>query len=364
MKYRNIYVAATSQHVGKTTSTLGLVASFLKNGLNVGYCKPVGQQHLDYENYKVDKDTVLFADLIKFKIIPEIHSPVILGRGEVEKYLDNPISEILQSKISDATKKLTKSHDIVIYEGTGHPGVGSVTDLSNAQVAKMLDAEVIMIVEGGIGSTIDMLNLCLSLFREQKVNLLGVIVNKIIPDKMDKVEKYVGGWLKANNIPLLGLLPYDPALAFPIIRTINEAIRGQITHYEENDTNRISGILAGSLIELKELKSSEDLLLVVSTNSVKEAVDKIRWLSKIFNIEHCPLSGIVLSGSKSLDPTVTQYIDENQIPVIRTELDTYEAVIKISKIEVKINQSTPWKVEKAIKLIEEHVDLNAVLKKI
>jgi hypothetical protein len=364
MKYRNIFVAATSQHVGKTTSTLGLVASFLKSGLNVGYCKPVGQQHLDFENYKVDKDTVLFADLIKLKIIPHIHSPVLLGRGEVEKYLDNPIPDKLENRIKDACKVLSESHDVVIYEGTGHPGVGSVTNLSNAQVAKLLDAVVIMIVEGGVGSTIDMLNMCISLFKEQKVPLLGVIINKVLPDKMDKVEKYVGGWLRDHNIPLLGLLPYDPALAFPIIRTVNEAIRGQITHYEENDTNRISGIIAGSLIELKELKSSEDLLLVVSTNSVKEAVDKIRWLSKIFNIEHCPLSGIVLSGNKPLDDSVMHYIEENKIPVIRTDLDTYEAVIKISKIEVKINQSTPWKVQKAIKLIEENVDLSIVLKKL
>ena len=63
-------MAATSQHVGKTTSTLGLVSSFVRKGLNVGYSKPVGQKHLNFENYKVDKDTILFADLIHFQIIP------------------------------------------------------------------------------------------------------------------------------------------------------------------------------------------------------------------------------------------------------------------------------------------------------
>lgn len=76
-------MAATSQHVGKTTSTLGLVSSFLRKGLNVGYSKPV--KHLNFENFKVDKDTILFADLIHFQIIPEVHSPVILGQGAVEK---------------------------------------------------------------------------------------------------------------------------------------------------------------------------------------------------------------------------------------------------------------------------------------
>jgi BioD-like phosphotransacetylase family protein len=359
--YKSIYVAASSQHVGKTTSTLGLVSCFLRKGLNVGYSKPVGQKHLDFENFKVDKDTILFADLIHFQIDPDIHSPVILGKGAVEKILDNPSDFQLDDKILNAKNELEKRHDIVIYEGTGHPGVGSVANLSNARVAKLLDAGVVMIVEGGIGSTIDMLNMCTSLFREEGVEIIGVIINKVLPDKIDKVRFYVEKWLAQNNIELLGLIPYDPALAFPIIKTITDTIRGELTHFEKNAANRVSGILAGSLIELKELKSSEDLLLISSTNSIKDAIDKIMWLSKLFHIEHCPLSGIVISGYKDLDENVLRYINDNELPVIRTELDTYEAVIKISKIEVKINQNTPWKVEKAIKLIEENVNLDKLL---
>ena len=63
---RNVYVAASSQHVGKTTSTLGLVSALIKRGYKVGYCKPVGQKSLEVDNLRVDKDTVLFADLIDF----------------------------------------------------------------------------------------------------------------------------------------------------------------------------------------------------------------------------------------------------------------------------------------------------------
>ena len=34
----------------------------------------------------------------------------------------------------------------MVYEGTGHPGVGSIVNLSNARVAKILEAGVIMVV--------------------------------------------------------------------------------------------------------------------------------------------------------------------------------------------------------------------------
>ena len=189
MKYKNIYVAASSQHVGKTTSTLGLVSGFMNKGLKVGYCKPVGQKFLDINNLIVDKDTVLFADLIHFDLIPEYHSPVILGPGATEKYLDNPDKYDLEGVISEARRYMSNNNDISIYEGTGHPGVGSVAGLSNARVAKLLDAGVVMVVEGGIGSTIDMLNMCTAIFRENDVPILGIIINKVREEKIQKLSE-------------------------------------------------------------------------------------------------------------------------------------------------------------------------------
>jgi len=125
--------------------------------LKVGYCKPVGQKFLDINNLIVDKDTVLFADLIHFDLIPEYHSPIILGKGATEKYLDEPAQYLLDARLDEARRYMSNNNDITVYEGTGHPGVGSVAGLSNAHVAKLLDAGVVMVVEGGIGSTIDII---------------------------------------------------------------------------------------------------------------------------------------------------------------------------------------------------------------
>lgn len=43
---RGILIAATGQHVGKTTSCLGIVAGLLQRVESLAYCKPVGQQHV------------------------------------------------------------------------------------------------------------------------------------------------------------------------------------------------------------------------------------------------------------------------------------------------------------------------------
>ncbi|MEM7512542.1 MAG: hypothetical protein AAF388_16525, partial [Bacteroidota bacterium] len=61
-----------------------------------------------------------------------------------------------------------------------------------------------------------------------------------------------------------------------------------------------------------------------------------------------------------LHESAVSYFEEHKIPVIMSMMDTYESVIKISQIEVKINTKTPWKVKKAVSLFQEHVDLSPV----
>lgn len=361
MGFQNIYVAATSQHVGKTTSTLGLVSAFMQRGYKVGYCKPIGQKFLDIQNLRVDKDTLLFADLIHFDVKPELHSPVILGPGATTSLLDSPDKYQPKQRILEAAKLLEENNELVVFEGTGHPGVGSVANLSNARVARYLNAGLVMVVEGGIGSTIDKLNMCLALFREEGVPIIGVIVNKVLPEKIEKVRKYVKKWLDSQGLTLLGVVPYDKSLAYPVIKTIADSINGIITHNPEKLYNQVEEILAGSLIDLKELKSFKDLLLVASVRSLDEAIKKISSISDMISEGDTPLSGIVATGQGTPGASCLDYIEKHKIPMIRTNLDTYGSVIKISRIEVKINRNTPWKIKRAIELVERNVDIDAIL---
>ena len=187
MSKKNLFIAATGQHVGKTTSTLGILSQLIELGYNTGYCKPVGQQFVSVDGHIADKDAVLFSKVIGFEIKPQLHSPVILGKGATSAYLEEPDKFNFRHDIIEAANQLNAESDIIVFEGTGHAGVGSVVHLSNADVAKMLDAGVVIVVEGGIGNTIDRLSLNLSLFQDQAVPVVGVIVNKVIPEKKDRL---------------------------------------------------------------------------------------------------------------------------------------------------------------------------------
>jgi len=363
MKSDNLYVAATNQHVGKTTSTLGLVSVLRQEGVNVGYCKPVGQRYLTVDNLRVDKDTLLFADLLGFKILPEMHSPVILGDGATTAYLDNPQAFAYESRIDEAARHLEEKHDLVIYEGTGHPGVGSVVNLSNAAVAKRLNAAAIMIVEGGIGSTIDRLNVSIAIFRENKVPIKGVIINKVIPEKLEKVRHYVGIKLREMDLPLLGVVPYDETMAYPILKTICSAINGSVVLNNDYIERQVEDVVSGTLLHSDRLREVKNALMVVGVDRMERALRKVNRISEKSGREGSPLAGVVATGDGEVAEEALEYLRRHNLPLIRTHLDTFGSVMKISRIEVKINLNTPWKVSRAIELIRENVDLDQLMQR-
>jgi len=367
---KKIYVAATGQHVGKTTSTLGLVINLGERDFRTGYCKPVGQEYLTVDGKVADKDAVLFSQVVGFDIIPEIHSPVVLAQGATKQFLDDPSHFHYPALLREAASQLEAANDIMVYEGTGHPGVGSVVNLSNADVAELLGAGIIMVVEGGIGRTIDRLHMSTALFREKNLPILGVIVNKVIPEKREEIEHYLSLKLGQMGMPLLGVVPYDRSLSFPIMETINQAVNGKVIINEHRLSNRVEDIIAGSLVDVDEFNTFRNILLVVSYKRINEAVDKIHAIARMKKLQRSPLSGVIVTGDGrhenwyKLEDIHHPYLLDHEIPILTTVLDTYGSVVKISRIEVKINTRTPWKVKKAIALIKDHVNFDLLLERL
>ncbi len=81
--------------------------------------------------------------------------------------------------MQESYETVAKVSDAVILEGTGHTGVGSVVDLNNAQVAKRLNADMILVANGGLGSAYDDLALNYLMCQRWGVKVIGIILNKV-----------------------------------------------------------------------------------------------------------------------------------------------------------------------------------------
>ena len=101
-----LYITASNQNIGKTTPTLGLYAALRERGLNIGYCKPVGQQSKRLSNQMmVNKDAMLFSERMGFSIKPALHSPIAMPRGLTKNFLSNPTNYEFNHQLLSAAKK-------------------------------------------------------------------------------------------------------------------------------------------------------------------------------------------------------------------------------------------------------------------
>lgn len=358
MGRKAIFVAATGQNVGKTTICLGMIAALRKKFPTLGFMKPVGQQHVKVgDHLLVDKDVVLFKEHFGLTAEYKDMSPVIFPRGFTRDFLDEKVNlDTLKHNIACAFSTISEANAFTIVEGTGHVGVGSIVTLNNAQVAASLGLDMVIIAKGGLGSTYDELALNKSLCDHYGVKIAGVILNRVIPDKREMIETYIQKALKRWNIPLIGTIPFDKLLGTPTMEDFEtlfktKLISGHDFHYQHYETTRL---VATSVDTFKEGLFPNQLIVTPATREdIIGCVIETRQTQKAQ-----PEQGLILTGRHPPTPAITEQLKNVGIPCLYAALASYDAMKMITSFIAKIRKEDISKVEKAIELVESHLNFN------
>src|SRR4029453_10317267 len=83
-----VFIAATQQNDGKTTTALGLFAALRKKLGRIGFIKPVGQRFVDIEGLRVDEDSVLIDQTFGVYTPLEAMSPIAVGPDFTRRYIE------------------------------------------------------------------------------------------------------------------------------------------------------------------------------------------------------------------------------------------------------------------------------------
>jgi BioD-like phosphotransacetylase family protein len=364
MLCKNVYVAATRQNDGKTTAVLGLLDTIKEYYPKVGYIKPVGQQVSLIGSHHIDKDATLMNEI--FHIGRKVYdlSPIAVPRGFTKDYILHGDVKTLNNKILAAYKRASEDKDFIVIEGTGHAGVGSVFDLSNATVARLLGSRVIMVTCGGIGRPIDEVMLNKALFDKYGVNLLGVIVNKVIPEKYDDINKYVRMGFKKKNINVLGVIPFFSILSSPTIKQLLEDVKGKLICGEKNLDQSVSKMIVGAMPAHTALDYFQGEVLLITPGNREDLILAALVCDTQDIGEGINIKGIILTGGIRPNKSVCGLLKKSSIPVILVEDDTFKAAQKISQLIIKIRPEDEDKITKVKEMIKEYVDTDLIMEKI
>ncbi len=362
-KTKRIFIAATRQNDGKTTVSLGLIAVLQKRHDAIGFIKPIGQRYLIENGLKVDEDSILIEALCNLQGSLKDMSPIAVEKGFTEQYILRPRKTALRKKIKVAFKNVSQAKDVVVIEGTGHAGVGSCFDLSNALVAKMLDSKVVLIASGGIGRPIDEILLNAALFEKKGVEIAGVIINKVIKEKYSKVNKLVRKGLKRNGIDVIGIMPFQKTLSSPTIGEISEELKVDFIHGRMNAHNVVNNVLVGAMKPHEAWNYVEEGSLIITSGDREDMILMAMSSFLLHSKATSRVAGILLTGGITPHKSINALIEKSGVPVLMSQDDTYKVASNIHDLVVKIKPSDTVKAETAIKMVEKYIDIDLLIKK-
>jgi len=357
---RSIYITSVEGHAGKSTIALGLLDTLSHAAQRIGVFRPVART-------SAERDYVLELLLD--------HDGVDLGYDEsvgvsYEEVHDDPDAAL--SRIVERFKAVEERCDVVIIVGSDYTDVGSPTELSyNARVAANLGAPVLLVLGGqspqeGARSADDLAQVY-GLARQEldaaHAHLLGVIANRSDPARLgaiiDELSAVVG-----PDTPVWAI-PEDPFLIAPSLAMLLDAVDGTLLKGDPELLLReaLGVVMAGMSMENVLTRLIEGSVVVVAG----DRADVLLALLMAHASETFPsLAGIILNGGFPLLPQIELLIDGlgSSLPIISTELGTYDTARIITKTRGRLAADSPRKFDTALALFEQHVDAALLLERL
>jgi len=359
---RKIFVAATGKNCGKTTTSLSLLhlASRKYGAGRVGFIKPIGPKPEPFRGRIVDKDAALTAEIFGLQDDAEYLSPVVVDRNTTRDLLDGRLDPAtLRERIAHAIEVLDRKYDFVVIEGSGHSGVGTILGLSNATVAKLCGAPVMIVAGGGIGSVVDQVALNLALFRQEGVEVKLVLANKIDPEKRGPSLRYLDAAFRSLGVPVRGGFNYSPILANPTLARIADILVRPLRATPQEAQRIILNMQLGAASSQRviDLLRASTLLMVNSSRD-----ELIVTTSSLYHLPEyqAKIAGLVVAGLNPVSKVSQRILDDSGVPYIRTEITNSETFTIVTNDIAKITAEDTEKIELIYAMAEREIDFAAI----
>jgi BioD-like phosphotransacetylase family protein len=361
-KPQRIFLAATGQNRGKTTVSLGLAAGFVAEGHRLGFLKPVGQRYLVVDGTRADEDAVLMKEVFDLPDPLNDMSPVTLPRHFTTDFVMGRVHDDLASAVADADEAVARDKDVVLIEGTGHAGVGAVIGLSNATVAAMLEAPVLIVSEGGVGRPIDEIVLNHALFERHGVRVAGAVINKVNVDADPDLPEVLRRGLAQHGIDLIGCIPFSELLANPSLELIVTHLDGELLAGEATPGAVIGSVAIGAMRADHAVPYLRDRTLVITPGDRDDLVNvTLEAFRSGQERGRSLVTGLVLTGGFRPPAPLLDALRAAGLFTYLVETDTYRTAQDVHDILVKTHPTDTDKIATIIDLVGGALPAEALL---
>ncbi|BDZ53919.1 phosphate acetyltransferase [Agromyces marinus] len=377
----SIYICSAEGNTGKSTVALGTLDTLSRRATKVGVFRPIARSTLE-------RDYVLDLLLAHDGVIDLAYDDAIgVTYEDVHADLEGALATIVRR-----FKAVESRCDVVVVIGSDYTDVGSPTELAvNARIAANLGAPVLLVIGGRVtqgrgrterlgfadartpGELAQVAELAVEELEREHASLLGVVANRADPEHLDEIieamraatsgvlaaaDGAAGAPEAAGRAPVAAwAIPEDAYLVAPSMRSLMHAVDGELHSGDPELLEREAlGVVIAAMSMENVLEWLTDGAVVIVPGDRSEVL--LGVLTAHSSATFPSVAGIVLNGGLPLSDTVERLIEglKSGLPIIRTQLSSYDAALAITQIRGKLAAESQRKHDTALALFERHVD--------
>ena len=331
-----IFLAPTGFGGGLNSISLGLIRALESAGLKVGFFKPIAQP------FPVDQGRERSCILVERTL--NLKSPEPLPLEQVERQLADGEIDLLLEDVISRYQQVAAGKDVVIVEGMVPTRESNYTQRINTQLAKSLDAEVILIAAQGNDSLkrlAERIEIQAQLYGGAKdPKVLGVILNKVkteegLPAYIDSLKQHLP-LLGSADFQLLGAIPFAEELNALRTRDIAELLGAQVLNAGESDQRRVNKIVLCARAVPNTVQLLQSGVLVVTPGDR----DDIILAASLASLNGEKLAGLLLCSDFTPDPRILELCKaalDGGLPVMTVQTNSYDTANNL----FGLNKETP-----------------------
>ena len=344
-----LIVASIEAYTGKSGTILGLAHQFKDKGLSIAYSKPIGTCLKDEDPVTKEADVEFIVDALGLKEA-QVRWPLIpLKRPTVEKRLTKEdttdYGQLLQDSLTDIAA------DVVILEGAGTLWEGSLFGLSIVEMAKTLDASVLLVARYHSPLVVDSL---LTVKLGLGDRLAGIIINDIPTAELETTQILIKPYLESNGVRVLGLLPASRLLRSVSVREISRQLNAQVLCRGDRLDLMVESLTIGAM----NVNSALEYFRQGQNKAVVTGGDRTDLqLAALETSTSC----LILTGHMNPQPLIISRAEDLEVPILSVDLDTLGTVEIVDQAFGKVRLQEKIKVSCIQELMAKNFDLGRLI---
>jgi hypothetical protein len=197
------------------------------------------------------------------------------------------------------------------------------------------------------------------LFEKEGVEVIGVILNKVLEEKIPEISRFVSHGLKRKGLELLGVLPYEQILCDPTVDLIREELHAELLNHPPTLHAPVDEVVVGAMGAHNAMKFFKRGVLLITPGDRDDIL--LAAGATLSPQSEGQMAGIVLTGGVRPPDNVLKALQALPVPVLLVKADSYQVASRVHNLTVKTRPTDARKISLIRDIVAKNVNVGKII---